>query len=97
MSKELKKFIRQLILCILIKEIIQGNITIDEAHALIDASSEAQRIQYEKRKNEKKIKEMNDRFISLTQRFRHGNNQNEQNNQNNSQKYKSYFSKLSVD
>lgn len=85
MNKDLKKFLRNLILCILINEILQGRLTVDEAHVLIDAASEAQRIEHEKRKREKQIREMNERFIAVAnrhgrnnifERFRQGNIQN---------------------
>jgi len=81
MNKDLKKFLRNLILCILINEILQGRLTVDEAHVLIDAASEAQRIEYEKREREKQIREMNERFIAIRsrrnnifERFRQGSN-----------------------
>jgi len=81
MNKDLKKFLRNLILCILINEILQGRLTVDEAHVLIDAASEAQRIEHEKREREKQIREMNERFIAIRsrrnnifERFRQGSN-----------------------
>jgi len=72
MNKDLKKFLRNLILCILINEILQGRLTVEEAHVLIDAASDSQRIEREKRKREKQIREMNERFISVANR--HGRN-----------------------
>ena len=86
MSKEFKLFMRKLILCLLITEILKGNLTVEEAHTLIDASSEAQRIDYEKKKRAREIREMNKRFLSIGnrnnnifERFRQGS-------------YRSYFS-----
>lgn len=70
MNKNFKKFLRNLIICILIKEILHDNISIEEAYILMDSASEAQRIEKEKKKRDEQIREMNERFIAIRNRLR---------------------------
>jgi len=88
--KHFRIFMRKLIICLIIKEILQGNLSIEQAHALIDAVSEARRFEKIKKKEEQRIKQisqMNNQFLSITQRFRNGTT-----NKTDSNTYKSYFS-----
>ncbi len=88
--KHLRIFMRKLIICLIIKEILQGNLSIEEAHVLIDAASEARRLENIKKKEEERIKQisqMNNQFLSITQRFRNSNTAKTE-----TSSYKSYFS-----
>jgi hypothetical protein len=60
LKKAVKKFIYKLLICIIIQEIVKGNITLEEVYILIDKAAE------EKRRQEL-IQSENERFRRITQ------------------------------
>jgi hypothetical protein len=87
MEKSLKKFLKKLLICIIINEIIKGNITLEEVYDLIDKAAEAKRIRKREEQRLREIEESNLRFQRVVNRF----NRNRNNNENNGS-YRSFLS-----
>lgn len=97
-KKEIKQFLRKLLICIIINQVLQGNITLSEVYELIDKTIEAKRIRdmenmenRENRENRERsrnlqIQNMNNHFQSISQRQRQSPRRNIESD------YKSYFS-----
>lgn len=78
MKKSLKKFFKKLLICIIINEVIKGNITLEEVYDLIDKAAEAKRIRKREEQRLREIEESNLRFQRIVNRFnRNRNNNNE--------------------
>ena len=60
LKNEVKKFIYKLLICVVIQEIVKGNITLEEVHILIDRAAE-------ERKKQDLIRTENERFRRITQ------------------------------
>lgn len=60
LKKTVKKFIYKLLICVIIQEIVKGNITLEEVHILIDKAAE-------ERKRQELIRTENERFRRITQ------------------------------
>lgn len=73
LKKAVKKFIYKLLICVIIQEIVKGNITLEEVHILIDkAAEERKRQELIRTENERfrRITQGVERFQQLSQRFR---------------------------
>lgn len=99
-SKELKTFFRKILICIILQELIKGNITIVEVYNLIDKASEAKRLEQLKKGEEKKmrlINEQNKQFQNFVEKFKKTNKKSDKKDESTEEKtenkeYKSYFS-----
>lgn len=76
LKKSIKRFFRKLLICIIINEVIKGNITLGEVYELIDKAAEAKRIRKREEKRLKEIEESNLRFQRVVNRFNRNNNEN---------------------
>ncbi len=73
LRKAVKKFIYKLLICIIIQEVVKGNITLEEVNILIDKAAEEKRRQdFIRTENERfrRIAQGLGRFQQLSQRFR---------------------------
>jgi len=88
-----KTFLTNLLVCFIIKSIMENRITITEVYAIIDKIADTKRKEKMERQRRREIMQENARFQSITQRFNQGIVQRD----NNSDEYKSYFSINKVD
>lgn len=73
LKKNVKKFIYKLLICVIIQEIVKGNITLEEVYILIDRAAEERKKQdFIRTENERfrRITQGAERFQQLSQRFR---------------------------
>lgn len=88
-----KTFTTNLLVCFIIKSIMENRITITEVYAIIDKIADAKRKEKMERQRRREISIANERFQRITQQFNQGRVQRD----NNSDEYKSYFSISKVD
>jgi hypothetical protein len=77
LKKSVKKFIYKLLVCIIIQEIVKGNITLEEVYILIDKAAEEKRRQELIRTENERFRRITrgfERFQQLSQRFRNNRN-----------------------
>jgi len=94
--KNYKTFFTNLLVCLIIKSVMENRITISEVYAIIDKIADAkrkERIEKIEKQRQREITIANERFKRITQRF----NQGRINRENNKEDYKSYFSINKVD
>jgi hypothetical protein len=91
--KNYKTFFTNLLVCLIIKSVMENHITISEVYAIIDKISDAKRKERIEKQRQREISIANERFQRITQRF----NQGRINREHNNEDYKSYFSINKVD
>ena len=92
-SREVRTLFRKLLICIILQELIKGNITIVEVYELIDKATEAKRLEQIKKGEEKKmqlIDQQNKQFQNFVEKFKKKNKKSESTDVK--KEYKSYFS-----
>ena len=89
-----KTFATNLLVCFIIKSIMENRITITEVYAIIDKIADVKRKEKMERQRRREISIANERFQRITQRFNQGRINEEGKN---SDQYKSYFSINKVD
>jgi len=92
-KKNYKTFATNLLVCFIIKSIMENRITITEVYAIIDKIADTKRRERVERQRRREIIKANESFQRVTQRFNQGRVQRN----NNSEEYKSYFSINKVD
>jgi hypothetical protein len=91
--KNYKTFLTNLLVCFIIKSVMENRITITEIYAIIDKIADTKRRERVERQRRREIMQANESFQRITQRFNQGRVQRN----NNSEEYKSYFSINKVD
>lgn len=91
--KNYKTFLTNLLVCFIIKSIMENRITITEVYAIIDKIADTKRRERVEKQRTREIIKANESFQRITQRF----NQGRIKRNNNSEEYKSYFSINKVD
>jgi hypothetical protein len=69
-KKHLKIFLTKLLICLIIKSILEGKITIEEVHAIIDQIAIAKQIKKRERERQRLIERENKRFQDICERFK---------------------------
>jgi len=69
-KKHLKIFLTKLLICLIIKSVIEGRITIEEVHAIIDQIAIAKQIKKRERERQRLIERENKRFQDICKRFK---------------------------
>jgi hypothetical protein len=69
-KKHLKIFLTKLLICFIIKSVIEGKITIEEVHAIIDQIAIAKQIKKRERERQRLIERENKRFQDICERFK---------------------------
>lgn len=91
--KNYKTFLTNLLVCFIIKSVMENRITITEIYAIIDKIADTKRRERVERQRRREISIANESFQRITQRFNQGRVQRN----NNSEEYKSFFSINKVD
>ena len=68
--KHLKIFLTKLLICFIIKSVIEGRITIEEVHTIIDQIAIAKQIRKRERERQRLIERENKRFQDICERFK---------------------------
>lgn len=92
-SREVRTLFRKLLICIILQELIRGNITIAEVYDLIDKATEAKRLEQLKKGEEKKMRlidQQNKQFQNFVEKFKKKNKKSDKKEEK--KEYKSYFS-----
>jgi hypothetical protein len=72
--KHLKVFLTKLLICFIIKSVIEGRITIEEVHSIIDQITVAKQIRKREAERQRFIERENKRFQDVCARFRNSKN-----------------------
>jgi hypothetical protein len=96
-SKEVRTLFRKLLICIILQELIKGNITIVEVYDLINKASDAKRLEQLKKEEEKKmilVNEQNKQFQNFVEKLKKKKIKSDKKDESTEEKkeYKSFFS-----